>query len=598
MVCLIQLRFSFRPLMLRATLCSILIALFLPALSNATLAIRDSRWGFDGHAVPDTFNIFSVEFINTGRDAFDGVVRFLPDPFGSKQSTPYEEQCYIAPGGTRWVQFCVLVEPHGNKWILSWGDQPSESITVRHPDMDAPACVFLANDFSGLASAGFRRFPESLLPASSAAMDGLDAVLIDHAPRWEPARRRAFLEWLNAGGTVHVLQDGRGVHPVFPDDLAVLNAQKARLRVGAGTVLHHMATRQTVNSDYLVQANAAPATMAVNQHRYMRISDTLARSYTPVLRTNHRWWLIYLVAIVYIIAIGPGMMLCARRMRNYRHALLAFAGCVLLATGCMHWAGYRSERESNAVYTMACASPVGGGLFATRQWVTAFAGRGGGYMFHHAAPHNFYAPASGQEETAGLIRNGRDGTLLAKMPINSFRTFAYRGVLKGDDLSASVVDWSADSGLRSLRLKVSPDFPGETVALWALYRGTIVELSREEGQHLRARSEPASFAKLLEQRIQSSISSYYNPYAGNPHQDRDTLARQVAANMQYLLMAVALEGTDQTTYRITRPRLADNHITLMVMAKSPPGFFVNQEQFPQQCGYVLYYNDIEIPEER
>lgn len=576
----------------------LLLTFILAPVCGASLVVRDTRWGFDGRAVPDAFNIFSVELINPGRSAFDGTVRLVQDPFGSKRYTPYEEPCYIAPGGSRWVQFCVLVEPHGNQWILSWGSGATESMTVRHPDMGAPACVLLSNDFGPFVYSGFRRFPDFLIPPSSAAMAGLDAVLLDHVPRWEPVRRKAFLEWLQAGGTVHILQDERGAYPVFGDDLAPLNSTKARLRVGSGTVLHHPAARPSVTPDYLTWANAAPPELSQNPNRYLRVTDTLTKAYTPLLRPQHRWWLIYIVALLYIVAVSPGVFLVGRKVRNYRFALLALVGCIVLATGCMHWAGYRSEKESNAVYTMACARPAGVRSFLVTQWVTAFAGRGGGYRFQHQAPHNFYAPATTQDESAGLIRNGRDGSFLAEMPINSFRSFAYRGVLTGDDLNVTVTAWSPKQGLPSLRITVPSAFPRDTISLWAVHRGRIQQLDRQ-GDVLSPRSRQSSsdLGQVLNDKVQSVANMYYDHYySGVARQDRTKLLDDTAERMQYLLMAVALEGTDQTSYRITRAGSGDSRLALFVMARCPPGFSVNSAQFPTQHGYVLYHTTLTLPE--
>lgn len=578
-----------------AALAAIVGWLLVPSV-EADLVLRDTRWGFDGKAVPFGFTIFSAELINSSPEPFEGSVRFQMDPFGSRMSTAYEEPCYIAPGGSRWVQFCVLVPQYGNKWVLSWGASPSESGTVRHPDMGAPACVVLEGDFGSMAAPGFRRFPESLLPSSAAAMNGLDAVLLDHAPRWEPVRRRALLEWVRGGGTVHLLQDPNGAYPVFPDDLSVLNGPGARARIGAGLVLRHEATRRTVTEAVLAKARAAPATLVQNQNQYMDLGDILRKAYTPLLRTEHRWWLIYTVAIVYVLAVGPGMFLAGRKLRNYRLALLAMAGSILLATGCMQWAGYRSERESNCVYSMACARQIGDRTYVVSQWLTAFAGRGGTYRFQHSSPHGFYAQSATQDDAAGLIHNGKDGYFLAEMPINSWRSFEFQGVLVGDLMDVSITKWDAHRGLESLAISIGKTFPANTVGMWAIRNDGITVLNRTDGS-LQSCGTVEPLDTMLANNIQPAHAYMYDPYRHDSKVSRESLLNDIATRMRHPLMAMALGGSGQTTFRVARH--ADNDlVTILVMAPSPDGFKVSRTQFPTQAGYVLYRIDLRVSEER
>jgi len=164
----------------------------LTLLSQAALAldVREVRWGFDGMVVPERFNLLSVLVANNSTEPFDGVVTLqknqgLADAVGAA----YEQPCYVAPFTERWIQFYPYIGMENN-WRLAWGKHRDEQASVDTPKQGPPARVFLFDPDNPIAAhSALRLFPDHLFPTSVAAADGLNSVVLDHAPRWEAVKR-------------------------------------------------------------------------------------------------------------------------------------------------------------------------------------------------------------------------------------------------------------------------------------------------------------------------------------------------------------------------------------------------------------------------
>ena len=71
------------------------------------------------------------------------------------------------------------------------------TISTHHANPeDRRRCCFPIRTRSKAGVALSNQFPEDLFPLTGAALSGLGTVVLDHVPRWEPAKRQAFLDWL------------------------------------------------------------------------------------------------------------------------------------------------------------------------------------------------------------------------------------------------------------------------------------------------------------------------------------------------------------------------------------------------------------------
>jgi len=185
------------------------------ACSASALEVQQVKWGFDGQVVPGRFNLLSVLVVNSSDTPFDGTVNFYKSHgLGDRVGAIYPTPCYLSPLTTRWLQFYVFIDNPYDQWRLEWGRGPDDHHDLDPPKWGPPAQVLLSDSETVLSAvSGFKQFPDELFPPTVAATGGLDSLLLDHAPHWEPAKRQAFLNWLRAGGNVHLLMGADGRYP-------------------------------------------------------------------------------------------------------------------------------------------------------------------------------------------------------------------------------------------------------------------------------------------------------------------------------------------------------------------------------------------------
>ena len=228
----------------------LMCVMLLAAVSASALTIEDKKWGFDGQVVQNRFNVFSVLVGNSSEVPFDGVITFCKSRgLESRVGAVYQVPCYVSPQATRWVQFYVYIDNALRSMASAMQGGGSEDEAdgrfseigsagagARYADVDSPESTL----------SPFKQFPEELFPPTAAATSGLDTLLLDHVPHWEAAKREAFLNWLRAGGKLHLLTDADGHYPVFSDELSVLNSPLERQRIGGGMVVRHAATARKI----------------------------------------------------------------------------------------------------------------------------------------------------------------------------------------------------------------------------------------------------------------------------------------------------------------------------------------------------------------
>jgi len=568
-------------------------------LSAATLDVVERRWGFDGRVVPERINVLSVEVANVSGEPFDGVLKLhRADAVGLSRGAPLLEPCFLAPGQTKWVQFFPYARRPKELWTLEWGWGTEDRRAIQGPVLGPPARVILHDPLDPLLSrAHFPVLPDGLFPTAVSATDGLDSLLIDHVPRWAPAQKEAFLDWLRRGGQVHVLHDRSGRYPTFAGDLAVLNAPTERFRVGAGLVVRHPLPRDEVSEPTLAQKGFPCTELRENQAAALYdFEEALFGNLSEMTRPRHNWALIYLTTAVYIVLIGPVNYLFGRRRRDYRLTLLFFfatvAGCAYL----LGLIGRRGHGEATAVHSLAYARPIDADHYDATQWVNAFVIRGATYDITHDSPHNFYSTCQEFEAVRGSILNGRDGMFRVDIPLYSARAFLHRGKLAGHHLALRVAGWSGDERLEGLVLDYEPGFPVDAEDMWALHRDTFYRLAIDGGRiHARMHGRLSVDAFLPESELTGLSSRYVRGPFGDD-ESGEVPPEKVFRRLRRLLIGRAVGGTEGFAQSFTRPPPAKDRVQVFIFARSPDTFRVKGEQFGKRMGYVLYHIDLFKPE--
>jgi hypothetical protein len=457
------------------------------------LEVEQVHWGFDGQVITGRFNLVSLLISNSSPQPFDGRLQLRKSVGARVVDAPFVETVYLAPHSSRWVQFYPYCKNDYEEWNLSWGPASQGSYDLTRPRQGKPACVLLEETGTlAAANVALKRFPDNLFPIQVTATDGLQSVVLDHVPRWEEARQRAFLEWLRHGGRVHLLYKQREEFPQFTGALQVLNSTLPRERVGSGMVFRHSRSRRELDAAYIENtiiagldpSEGAPAAAAAfpsaargsnrsagEEERELfsyewEGDEPLLTSLKKMSRPEHSWLLIHLLSLVYIGLIFPGCFAIGRkRAGDYRSVFGALLAIVFVFSLAFLTVGRRGYEEKTTVHSIAVARLYGDGLYDVTQWSNAFVVGGGDYDFSHRGSGRMYSSCQDDEPVRGEIRSGQDARFTADMPPYSARTFGHRMVLDAAELLTSRRRTSA-------RLPVPEQLPAElrtvpvTVVAW------------------------------------------------------------------------------------------------------------------------------------
>ncbi len=608
---------------MRTLIAAVALVAMLAAPASA-LQIADVQWGFDGHVVPDRVNLLTLRLVNETGVPFKGTVHLIKiEGAATYVGAPQAQEVFLTPGGTRWIQFYTWNNRSEESWRLSWGDRigrfSAGEDLQKQPKFGPPARVLLNEPGSLLASrARVITFPEDIFPVTVSATDGLWSVIMDHPPRWEPARREAFLDWLHRGGIVHVIYGPDGRFPIFAGDMAFLNQDKDRYPVGSGRVLRHKLRRDDLTEDALVDAGCRGLSLESSQSGYggIRPEEIFFTSVKSFTRAEHPWGIIFTIVVAYFIVVGPVNFLLARRWRDWRrttilHVSVVVAACVLLA-----WLGRRGLGETAAVNSFAYARPVAPGVYDVTQYVNAFAVSGGTYTFQYPSPkdmtpHSIFASCVDEEAVKGVIRNGPEGTFEADMPLYSERPWVWRGKMKGPDLGLEVESWPNVEDPRGLSIRCGGGFPEDIMQAWAVVGAKLQPLVKQSGR-LVAEQSNEDFTNISSDLDENRRNLRYNSYS-HGDEERKTNPAEEYGKMVRPLMGWAVGGTGAYRYRIIRASkveeagkaverqepTVDTHalsgdnpgdsIDLFVAARCPEGFRLLRNPFGREMGYVVYH---------
>lgn len=576
--------------------CCMCLLLFAATIVSG-LDVSEAKWGFDGQVVPNRFNLFSVLVANGSDEPFDGVIelykfRGLESHVGAVYQTP----CYVSPQATRWVQFYVYIDNEYDKWRLEWGRGPNDQKDFEDPPkLGAPAQVLLAGqDSPESVVSTFKQFPEELFPPTGTATSGLDSLLMDHAPRWEVAKRQAFLHWLRAGGKLHLLKDADGHYPVFSDELSILNSPVERQRVGGGVVVRHAATVRNIQKQDIEQGMVPPRDLRSNNPIiFAETANAFLSGLAQLSRRHYSWGWIFLLAIAYVALVGPGNLVWGRKLANYRLRI----GLLLVTIAAFAWlfnaVGRRGQGELSVVHTLSYARAIDGNIYDVTQWINVFATHGADYKITHAAPENLYATGQDYESVNGLIQSGKQGEFMVDIPMFSRRGLIHEAEMKGAEIPVKIISWDGTGRLKQLVLTVGPDFTKQILEGWLVQGNAIYTMKFINGQLQFDQSSREALDIFLSASGNQPIT-YYN---GNPYYP---YAQEDVTNVQssFQKMAKPLMGWSLETKDLQRAPSSstDGHAELFLFARSPESFAIAGSPFNREIGYVLYHLDLFKPE--
>src|SRR5690606_27280245 len=280
--------------------------------------VREMAWGFDGvHVAPGFFNPLTVVVHNPGNAPFDDVLLLIESNGLTDVGAPIVERCYLAPGATRVVQFHPFVSDIDGSWWLRWASARFARNAVRPAPSVAWRGLVVLHEGQTMREPvnEMPTFPAAWFPAVPGAAEALAHVVLDFAPEWDDARAGAFLAWLRAGNTVHLVpRDGRP--PTFgAGPLALLDDPRPHFAVGAGRAVRHDRPLGALKPGDLERPPLPPK--EIQPPAQARAPDVL-RTLQLALLPDHPWELIFLAAFAYVGCVGPVHWLLARRRIDWR----------------------------------------------------------------------------------------------------------------------------------------------------------------------------------------------------------------------------------------------------------------------------------------
>ena len=476
------------------------------------------------------------------------------------------------------------------EWKLSWGRRPGQSFRMSKPGISPPAQVLLVDTADPGPRSKMKTMPEHLFPATVAATGGLHSVMLDHVPRWAPAQRQALLDWIRCGGQLHLVQGDNGQRPRFAGALSPLNSLLTVHPIGAGIVVQHDVRRDEITAKYLQeQGYGPPAISEEYQHGYyFNLNQQLTTKLMRISRPDHNWPLIYIVAVVYVMLVGPLHFLLSRRKLEYRLSIGVALLAVLVFGSMFFLIGRRGFGEASTVHSLAYARAIEPGQYDVAQWANVFVVRGADYLIKHDSPHNLYATPTQQEAVNAVMYNGADGFLSADIPLYSSRPFVHRGRMSGPTISAQVTWWPGPEDQRRLEITMAGTELAGVTQGWAVVGDRVYVLHATERSLTAASTGGKDIAEYLSLRNLADDPYAYMGRFGSGYDDeeQEIAIEQRLRQMAPMLIARALHVTDGVAIEdIVR----HDRVELFILADTTDQFQEKPSGLGRHQGAVLYH---------
>ncbi|MCK6487314.1 MAG: hypothetical protein L6R48_03060 [Planctomycetes bacterium] len=422
------------------------------------LEVREVRWGFDGAVVPGRFNPLAVLVANPRPFPFEGTVELSQGGGPARSGAPWVQPAYLAPGGSRWLQFAPWVAQGGRSWRLGWD---GGSLELEDPREGPPGTVLL-DDGHGALGAGSAAFPDELFPVTVALTDPLARLVVDHAPRWSPEQRQACAAWVRRGGELHLAQGPDGRAPRLAAELAELAA-----RPGAGRVVQHQGPAGKVRAVLLGEREAAKE----DQRHSTDPVELIQRALGGVVQARPAWGWIFLVLAGFLLLAGPGTWWLGKRRPWWlvQGALLALVALTTVAIG---WIGRRGFGESEITRLAVAAVDLGDGSWDATWFGSTFVT--GTRTLHLRPPVDGRAllACPGWESVEGAVLDAEGGRLDTAVPLFSVRHWCARGRTAAALPAPVVATEGLNAGLLGARITLPSPWPAAT-AVQVVHGGRV-----------------------------------------------------------------------------------------------------------------------------
>jgi len=595
------------------------------------LKVVEHIWGFDGRVQPGQFNPLSVLVDNQTSDAIDADIT-LHQSSGTLSSSggQYVQHVFIAATGRRWIQFYPYID-HGyqTEWQLkitddetrqvrNLGKQFTQARSAIEKDEDKkdppPQVIILDKDRSSNRPGTVKHMPENIFPPYASATSGLHTVFLDHVPDWELPRQESFMSWLKLGGRLHLLQDSRGEFPRFSGAMAEINQPLTTYTIGYGAVERHSIRRNDVTEAIVrsaivvdvLKGKDTEAEKAIRK-RYEQynqglgdliqidassIDDELFRKMRENTQPEHAWWLIFLLALIYIGLIFPGCFLLSKQ--NDLHFLTTYAaiiGLSVLFSLFFLMIGRRGYGESTNLQTMAIARAEDSEHWNVWQWNALFVTSGNDYSVTATDQQVLFSVADVSENAQAQVTPGNSGEAVMRIPPFSSQTFVSRRRVTSDPWNLQIVASDIrETGIVKLTLQPGKNFPIDEETEYMVLAGRSLSRMKYDVQkkQLVLFGSRQRLAEFCQPRFDYGAM---NPWGTQSTTTDDRTETQIFYDdaLPKLIQRSLMDDLVDTPGRFELPA---DRIRLFVYSPPPKDFDLSVSATAKRAGRILFVKDL------
>lgn len=433
------------------------------------LDIVEIKWGFNNTVKKNEFNILSILVNNTSESPFEGEFTLLKNYGIGTVGAPLKKEIYISQFSTKWIQFYPYILYEGEEFSVKWHSSKTKNsgnINLTQIKTGEKSIVLLTQPRSFSGKVRIKTFYDNLFPPSAAVTGALDELVIDYVPKWESLKKKALMNWLKAGGVLHLLKSRDGNYPEFGKGLELLNNPSMEFRIAAGKIYRHDKTRVLLSQKYFdkkeILDDDESGKHDSNNYSYNSYNDNYNQFFLGLKRlnkTSHNWTLIYAFVILYILCLGPGNYFAGKKFKGYKKSIMLFLVLVFTFACVFAYIGKRGQGEKNNIRKITFAQSLGEGEYLIEQFINVFVTSGAVYPLTHGAGFNYYSSGQNTEKVSQFIANGKGGTFFADIPLFSSRTFLHKSVMKGSLVKFESVEFSLGqeikNSLKNLKFKIT-----------------------------------------------------------------------------------------------------------------------------------------------
>ncbi|MDZ4816741.1 MAG: hypothetical protein SGI71_10785 [Verrucomicrobiota bacterium] len=449
------------------------IVLMLPFTSRG-VEVKEVVWGYDGGIIPETFNYLHVLIQNPTLENEEGKLIFTNGNSLQKYGAPISVKFFLSGGASKWVHVLFYINPDEETWNLSTQSGPIlKEMELPTPKASKNEGIFLqARDDLTSPAVGLKRMSEDVFPLYPIGLDQMRSVVLDHTPDWDSTRKANFMQWLERGGVLHVLNDSVGRPPEFNGDLGPLNQP-----LGVETQLNlfrHALTKNEFHASILSQQElAAPLITLDYKTTIEELMNTLV---LDAVKPTFNWGIISLLVMVYFICAGPVAIHYGFKHKKYRKSLGYICSLSVVFSLAFILLGWQGPKKKCEVFSLLNAVQWSPGTFETTSYTGLAVGKGGSYTVRYRKPLLSAFAVLGFRQSGVLIHQGTESALAMDIPRMSTKYFMHKGIIKDQPYEFEIIKTDEPR----LEVKLKADNPLGVMPVyqaWILDKDSVIQLN-------------------------------------------------------------------------------------------------------------------------